>query len=140
MADDTFDLARFAAAQDPLYGRVAGELRQGRKQTHWMWFIFPQIAGLGRSAMAERYAISSLDEAVAYLAHPLLGGRLRECTRLVLAVEGRSARQIFGAPDDLKFHSSMTLFAEATPRDLIFQSALDKYFEGEPDAATLGKL
>jgi uncharacterized protein (DUF1810 family) len=133
MKDDVFDLERFIAAQDPVYGRVIGELRQGRKQTHWMWFIFPQIAGLGRSAMAELYAIRSLDEARAYLAHTLLGGRLRECTRLVLDVEGRTISQIFGNPDDLKFRSSMTLFAREEP---LFQHALDKYFGGEADTAT----
>lgn len=137
MKDDPFDLERFIAAQDPVYGRVVGELRQGRKQTHWMWFIFPQIAGLGRSAMAERYAIRSLDEARAYLAHTLLGGRLRECTRLVLNVEGRTIHQIFGDPDDLKFRSSMTLFAQ---EERLFQDALDKYFGGEVDTATLTLL
>lgn len=139
MTDDPFDLERFIAAQDPVYGRVIGELRHGRKQTHWMWFIFPQIAGLGRSAMAERYAIRSLDEARAYLAHTLLGGRLRECTQLVLDVEGRTARVIFGNPDDLKFHSSMTLFAQA-PDKLPFRDALKKYFDGEPDVATISLL
>ena len=137
MKDDPFDLERFIAAQDPVYGRVTGELRQGRKQTHWMWFIFPQIAGLGRSAMAERYAIRSVDEARAYLAHTLLGGRLRECTRLVLDVEGRTVSQIFGNPDDLKFRSSMTLFAR---EERLFQDALDKYFGSEADTATLTLL
>ena len=135
--DDPFNLARFVAAQDPVYGRVIQELRSGRKQSHWMWFIFPQIAGLGRSATAQRYAISSLDEARAYLAHPLLGGRLRECTQLVLDAEGRSAHEIFGSPDDLKFHSCMTLFAQADGGDGCFTRALDRYFGGGRDAMTL---
>jgi uncharacterized protein (DUF1810 family) len=134
---DPFDLARFVAAQDPVYARVIAELRHGRKQTHWMWFIFPQSAGLGRSAMAERYAITSIDEAKAYLTHALLGGRLRECTALVLAVDGRSAREIFGSPDDLKFRSSMTLFAQAAPDEPAFRLALKKYFAGDGDALTL---
>jgi uncharacterized protein (DUF1810 family) len=137
---DPFDLARFVAAQDPVYARVIAELRHGRKQTHWMWFIFPQSAGLGRSAMAERYAITSIDEAKAYLTHALLGGRLRECTALVLAVDGRSAREIFGSPDDLKFRSSMTLFAQAAPDEPLFETALNRYYKGEPDEATLTKL
>ena len=135
--DDPFNLARFVAAQDPVYGRVIQELRSGRKQSHWMWFIFPQIAGLGRSAMAQHFAISSLDEARAYLAHPLLGGRLRECTQLVLDAEGRSAHEIFGSPDDLKFHSCMTLFAQADSGDSRFTRALDRYFGGGRDAMTL---
>ena len=134
--DDPFGLARFVAAQDPVYGRVVQELRSGRKQTHWMWFVFPQVSGLGRSAMAERYAISGLDEARAYLAHPLLGGRLRECTGLVLDVEGRSIHDIFGSPDDLKFHSCMTLFAEVAEEPL-FARAIGKYFGGEYDKMTL---
>ncbi|MGH6873239.1 MAG: DUF1810 domain-containing protein [Rhizomicrobium sp.] len=137
---DALDLERFIAAQDPVYARVVGELRQGRKQTHWMWFVFPQIAGLGRSAMAQHFAIASLDEARAYLAHPLLGGRLRECTGLVLAVEGRTAREIFGNPDDLKFHSSMTLFAAAAPEDQPFRKALDRYFSGRGDGVTPGLI
>ncbi|HTQ14166.1 MAG TPA: DUF1810 domain-containing protein [Rhizomicrobium sp.] len=137
---DPFDLERFIAAQDPVYSRVAMELRQGRKQTHWMWFVFPQLAGLGRSAMAERYALRSLADARAYLAHALLGGRLRECTGLVLAAEGKSAHEIFGAPDDRKFHSSMTLFAEAAPEDALFAAALDGFFGGGRDAMTLALL
>lgn len=138
-ADDPFNLARFVEAQDPVYGRVVQELRSGRKQTHWMWFVFPQIAGLGRSAMAQRYAIASLEEARAYLSHPLLGGRLRECTGLVLDIEGRDAHDIFGSPDDLKFRSCMTLFAEAADDARPFRAAIRKYF-GEPDEATLNLL
>jgi len=134
---DPFNLQRFVNAQDPVYSRVVGELRGGRKYTHWMWFVFPQIAGLGRSATAEAFAIASLAEAKAYLEHPLLGGRLRECTRLVLDVEGKSAREIFGQPDDLKFRSSMTLFARAAPDQSLFRDALLKYFDGKGDRATL---
>jgi uncharacterized protein (DUF1810 family) len=137
---DPFNLERFVAAQDPVYARAIAELRRGSKQSHWMWFIFPQIAGLGRSATAERYAITSLAEANAYLAHPLLGGRLKECTGLVQQIEGRSALQIFGRPDDLKFHSSMTLFAEAGPQEAVFRAALDRYFAGDGDMLTLSIL
>ena len=136
----SFDLQRFVDAQAPVYATVLAELRAGRKRSHWMWFIFPQIAGLGRSATARHYAIASLDEAISYLAHRLLGARLRECSALVAAIEGRSAEAIFAYPDDLKFHSSMTLFAEASPADAVFQSCLDKYFGGAPDAATLERL
>ncbi|WP_119302239.1 DUF1810 domain-containing protein [Dongia deserti] len=139
-ADDPYDLQRFVDAQNPVYDRVRGELRNGRKQSHWMWFIFPQIAGLGRSAMAQRYAISSLDEAEAYLKHPTLGPRLRECTRLVMLVERRSAHQILGSPDDMKFHSCLTLFAHAAPEDPLFRDALEKYFGGEEDSLTIAKL
>lgn len=139
-ADDPFDLQRFVEAQAPVYERVLTELREGRKRSHWMWFVFPQIAGLGSSPMAQRYAIASRAEAAAYLAHPLLGPRLRECARLVTAAEGRSIHDIFGSPDDMKFRSSMTLFAEAAPDDRDFRAALDKYFGGEPDAATLARL
>jgi uncharacterized protein (DUF1810 family) len=127
-------------AQKPHYDAVHEELRQGRKRTHWMWFIFPQIKGLGFSAMSQKYAISSIDEAKAYLAHDVLGSRLRECTQLVNAVEGRSALQIFGSPDDLKFRSSMTLFLHATPDNEPFRAALEKYFAGTPDAATVERL
>ncbi|MBV9043551.1 MAG: DUF1810 domain-containing protein [Alphaproteobacteria bacterium] len=135
--DDPYDLNRFVAAQDLVFAQVRQELRAGRKRSHWMWYVFPQIAGLGSSAMNARYAISSLDEARAYLARPLLGGRLRECVELVLAVEGRDAHAIFGSPDDMKFHSSMTLFALAVPEVPLFQRALEKYFGGVLDAATL---
>ena len=134
------DLQRFVDAQRAVYERVCAELRAGDKRSHWMWFIFPQLAGLGHSPMARRYAISSLAEARAYLEHPLLGARLEECTRLVNAVEGRSILQIFGPPDDMKFRSSMTLFSRATAHDAIFREALDKYFGGEPDRRTLELL
>ncbi|MBN8968652.1 MAG: DUF1810 domain-containing protein [Rhizobiales bacterium] len=139
MAGDD-DLQRFVEAQAPLYGRVLDELRAGRKQTHWIWFVFPQIEGLGHSAMAQRYAIASRQEAVAYLAHPVLGARLRACTALVNAVEGRSVHDIFGHPDDLKFHSSMTLFAEVSGGAAPFMPALEKYFGGARDEATLTRL
>ena len=137
---DPFALERFVAVQAGVIDRVLGELRAGRKQSHWMWFIFPQVAGLGRSPTAVHYAISSLDEARAYLAHPILGERLRECTRLVLDVKGKSAHDIFGSPDDLKFHSSMTLFAAAAPGEQIFSQALEKYFAGRGDDVTLDRL
>lgn len=127
---DPFALRRFVEAQDPVYARVLGELRGGRKWSHWMWFIFPQIAGLGSSANAQRFTISSLDEAKAYLAHPLLGARLKECTKLVLDVEGRSIHEIFDSPDDLKFRSCMTLFAEAAVDGTLFRDAIKKYFGG----------
>jgi uncharacterized protein (DUF1810 family) len=140
MPDDPFDLQRFVDAQDPVYDRVCAELRNGRKQSHWMWFVFPQIAGLGHSAMAQRYAISSLEEAKAYLAHPTLGPRLRECARLVTLVEGKSAREILGPPDDMKFRSCLTLFAHAAPEDRVFADALGKYFNGEEDPSTLARL
>ncbi|AMB43777.1 DUF1810 domain-containing protein [Methylobacterium sp. AMS5] len=140
MPDDAFDLNRFVEAQDGLYEGALAELRNGRKQSHWMWFIFPQIAGLGSSAMARRYAIRSLAEAQAYLAHPLLGERLRTCTRAANAWEGRSAHALFGAPDDVKFRSSMTLFARADPADPGFARALASFFEGRPDPLTLEKL
>jgi uncharacterized protein (DUF1810 family) len=139
-SDDPFDLQRFVDAQATVYERVRAELSNGRKQSHWMWFIFPQIAGLGHSPMAQRYAISSLDEAKAYLAHPVLGRRLRECTRLMVQVDGKPAYEILGPPDDMKFHSCMTLFARAAPQDEIFKAALDKYFDGGADASTLAKL
>jgi uncharacterized protein (DUF1810 family) len=138
--DDPFNLRRFVEAQDLVYRSVIGELRAGVKQSHWMWFVFPQVAGLGRSATAEMYAIGSLDEAKAYLAHPLLGGRLRECTQLMLDVTGKSARQILGSPDDLKFFSSMTLFAHAATDETLFRDALAKYFDKEEDPQTLRML
>ena len=139
-ANDPYDLQRFVDAQDPVYERVCGELRNGRKQSHWMWYIFPQIAGLGHSAMAQRYAISSLQEAEAYLGHPVLGPRLRECTRLMAEVEGRSALEILGPPDDMKFRSCLTLFNRAAPNDPVFRDALRKYFNGLEDARTLERL
>lgn len=137
---DPFDLQRFLDAQAPIFDQVRAELRQGRKRSHWMWFIFPQIAGLGHSAMAARYAISSLAEAQAYLAHPVLGPRLRGCTELVNDVEGRSITEILGRLDDMKFRSSMTLFAQATIDNRIFTDALQKYFGGEADSLTLDRL
>jgi len=134
-----FDLDRFVQAQNPVYRDVLAELSQGRKQSHWMWFVFPQIAGLGFSAMSQRYAIGSRKEAEAYLAHPVLGPRLIECTRLVLAVEGRTINAILGAPDDAKFRSSMTLF-DAVSDAPVFSEALGRYFAGERDGATLDIL
>ncbi|MGB7245131.1 MAG: DUF1810 domain-containing protein [Methylovirgula sp.] len=136
---ELYNLDRFVTAQAPLYGRVCDELRAGHKTSHWMWFIFPQIAGLGSSPTARFFAIASLAEAVAYLQHPVLGPRLGECTNLVNGVEGRSAFDIFGSPDDLKFRSSMTLFNEAASASdtSVFQQALDQYFAGEPDRRTL---
>jgi len=130
---DPFDLQRFVQAQKPVYERVRRELKGGRKEGHWMWFIFPQSKGLGQSAMSIHFAIDSLDEAKAYLAHAVLGPRLRECARLALDVEGRSARDIFGPIDEMKFRSSMTLFARAAPDEDIFQCCLGKYFAGGPD-------
>lgn len=141
--DDPFNLERFVEAQNGVYDRVCAELRAGKKQSHWMWFIFPQLQGLGSSEMAVRYAISSIEEAHAYLEHPTLGTRLRECTALVLALDGPSAEEIFGYPDNLKFHSSMTLFAQAatiSEEDLVFSRALDKYFSGKEDPATVQRL
>ena len=138
--DDPFDLQRFVAAQDPVYPTVRAELTRGRKQSHWMWFIFPQVAGLGHSPMARRYAMSSLEEAGAYLEHPVLGPRLRECTQLMLNVEGRPALAILGSPDDMKFRSCMTLFAHAAPGEPLFRRALERYFGGEEDALTLERL
>jgi uncharacterized protein (DUF1810 family) len=140
MQDDPFDLARFERAQAPVIASVRQELARGCKTSHWMWFVFPQLKGLGRSAMAVRYGIDSLDEAKAYAAHPVLGARLVECTALVNAVSGRSVHDIFGAPDDLKFHSSMTLFARAAPGEGAFRAALGKYFAGGEDDATLALL
>lgn len=134
---DPFHLQRFIDAQEPVFERVRAELSNGRKVSHWMWFVFPQLCGLGSSAMAEAFGISSREEAEAYLNHPLLGPRLRECTRLVNLIEGRSIQQIFGYPDDLKFRSSVTLFGNATPDNQVFKDALQKYFAGEPDPRTL---
>lgn len=133
---DPFDLPRFVRAQDPVYRDVQEELTRGRKQSHWMWFVFPQVAGLGFSAMSQRYAIASRAEARAYLAHPILGPRLIECTRLVLTVEGRTINAILGAPDDAKFRSSMTLF-DAVSNEPVFDEAFARYFSGERDRATL---
>jgi uncharacterized protein (DUF1810 family) len=137
---DAYDLDRFVAAQEGVHARALAELQAGAKRSHWMWFIFPQIAGLGSSPMAQRYAIGSLDEARAYGAHPVLGPRLRGCTAAVNAVSGRSARAIFGSPDDVKFRSSMTLFAAAVPDEPLFGQALARYFDGAPDPLTLARL
>jgi uncharacterized protein (DUF1810 family) len=142
---DRHDLGRFVRAQAPVFARVLEELRAGHKTTHWMWFIFPQIAGLGHSPTARAFAISDLSEAKAYLAHDLLGPRLTTCTKLANDIPGRSAYEIFGTPDDLKFRSSMTLFAKATSDPAIleqgvFNQALATYFRGEPDDRTLAIL
>jgi uncharacterized protein (DUF1810 family) len=137
---DTYELGRFVAAQEGVYPRALAELQAGDKRSHWMWFVVPQIAGLGASPMAQRYAIGSLAEAEAYAAHPVLGARLRACTAAVNAVAGRSAHAIFGSPDDLKFRSSMTLFARAVPGEPVFADALARYFDGVPDPRTLAKL
>jgi len=134
------DLERFVGAQAPVIDSVIAELQAGRKRSHWMWFVFPQIAGLGFSMMSQRYAIADLAEAKAYLRHPLLGPRLRQCTQLVLAQPGKTARQIFGSPDDLKFHSSMTLFAHIAERGSPFSQALEVFFDARPDPATLARL
>jgi uncharacterized protein (DUF1810 family) len=138
MGEDPYDLARFVAAQDAggTYERALGELRRGRKTSHWMWFVFPQITGLGHSAMSQKYAIRSLDEAKAYLRHPVLGPRLLECERAVAAAAAGSAEAIFGGIDALKLHSSTTLFLRAAPDEPVFQQVLDRYFGGAPDPAT----
>ena len=136
---DPFDLDRFVDAQAPVYASVLAELRRGRKQSHWMWFVFPQFAGLGLSPMSQRFALRSREEAVAYLGHGVLGPRLRECTALVNAVEGRTIHDILGSPDDLKFHSSMTLFA-AVSSEPEFAAAIAKYYGGTPDRKTLELL
>lgn len=138
--NDRYNLQRFVDAQSPVFEDVCLELHEGRKKGHWMWFIFPQIEGLGYSPPARKFAISSREEAEAYLNHPILGPRLRHCTRLITLVEGRSIDQIFGDPDDLKFHSSMTLFANATSENQVFTDALHKYFGGEPDRLTVERL
>jgi uncharacterized protein (DUF1810 family) len=138
--DDLYNLRRFIDAQEPVYERVRAELQNGQKESHWMWFIFPQIAGLGSSPMAIKFAISSRAEAAAYLEHLVLGLRLRECTRLVNSVQGRAIEQILGYPDDLKFHSSMTLFAGVAADAKDFTDALEKFYGGEFDRATLDRL
>jgi len=135
-----FDLQRFVDAQQAVYETVCAELRAAHKRTHWMWFIFPQMAGLGRSSTARHFALSGIDEAQAYLAHPLLGKRLEECCRILAALEGRTASQIFGYPDDLKLHSSLTLFAQAAPGQPLFETCLAQYFKGQRDKATLELL
>ena len=135
--NDPFDLNRFIAAQENSYESALAELAQGQKRSHWMWYIFPQIAGLGRSATAQRYALSGLGEARAYLAHPVLGERLRECCDQLLSLEGVSAHNIFGSPDDMKLRSSMTLFSAVDGQPSIFFQVLQKYYQGQMDTATL---
>jgi uncharacterized protein (DUF1810 family) len=139
--EDRFNLERFVEAQAGVIGQVCAELRAGQKRSHWMWFVFPQIHGLGSSEMAVRYAISGREEARAYLDHPVLGQRLKECAGIVVGMEGKSVEDIFGYPDNLKFHSSMTLFAEVEgPSERVFHKALKKYFGGQVDKATLERL
>ena len=137
---DVHNLQRFLDAQSNIYSQVITELQQGSKRTHWIWFIFPQMAGLGFSQTASYYGIKSIDEARSYLKQPILGERLRECVRLVLNVKGKTARQIFGSPDDLKFCSSMTLFQQASPDNSLFAKALDQYYQGKADTRTLQLL
>lgn len=135
-----YDLSRFHDAQASIYQQALAELRAGRKQSHWMWFVFPQIDGLGMSAMAQRYAIGSLAEASAYLADPVLGRRLLECVAAVLAVPGKSAHEIFGSPDDMKFRSSLTLFAATAADPTMFEAALQRFYGGVPDSRSLTLL
>jgi len=137
---DEHDLRRFVTAQEGVYESALSELRAGRKTSHWMWFVFPQIAGLGRSATAQRYAIASLAEAEAYLAHPVLGPRLLECARTLTQLSGLSAEQIFGSVDAQKLKSSMTLFARAAPDQPLFRDVLARYFDGAEDQETLRRL
>lgn len=136
MDNDPFNLQRFADAQSAVMDDVLIELAQGRKRTHWMWFVFPQLAALGQSRRAQHYGISTLAEARAYLQHPVLGERLRTCCRLLLQMEGRSAHQIFGSPDDVKLRSCLTLFRLAEPAEPLFTQCLDKYYAGQQDART----
>jgi uncharacterized protein (DUF1810 family) len=140
--DDPYDLGRFVAAQDAggTYDRATAELRSGRKTSHWMWFIFPQIAGLGQSPTSRTYAISSPDEARAYLAHPVLGPRLLECARIVASLPGTSAESVFGGIDAIKLRSSMSLFLRAAPAEPVFREVLDRFFAGQLDPATLDRL
>jgi uncharacterized protein (DUF1810 family) len=138
--NDPFKLQRFVDAQNGVIERVYSELRSGRKRSHWMWFVFPQISGLGSSVTAQRFAISSLAEATAYLDHPVLAPRLKTCTELVNAIKGHTIEDVFGYPDYRKFHSSITLFARAAPGEPVFRAALDKFYGGKPDALTLDRL
>jgi uncharacterized protein (DUF1810 family) len=142
MTSDPYDLERFVAAQDACgtYAAAVGELRAGRKIGHWMWFVFPQITGLGTSEMSRRYAISSPEEAHAYLEHPILGDRLHECARILIELDGTTADDVFGPVDAMKLRSSMTLFARAAPADPLFAAVLDRYFGGLPDEATDARL
>jgi uncharacterized protein (DUF1810 family) len=138
--NDPFDLQRFIDAQAPTHQQALAELQAGRKQSHWMWYVFPQLAGLGNSDMARRYGISGRDEALAYWQHSVLGDRLARCCEALLEWQGRSATQIMGSPDDMKLRSSMTLFAAVAPDQLLFRAVLEAFFEGKPDAVTLSKL
>ncbi|MFK5665787.1 DUF1810 domain-containing protein [Pseudomonas shirazica] len=135
-----FDLQRFVETQNPVYDQVMQELQAGRKRSHWMWYVFPQLDGLGHSAMAERYALAGIDEARAYLAHPLLGPRLQACVTALLQHHDKSAREMLGSPDYLKLRSCLTLFAQAAPGNPLFQLALVQFYDGEPDALTLAML
>ncbi len=138
--DDPHALQRFVDAQQGVYPQALAELRAGAKASHWMWFVFPQLRGLGASAMAQHYGLAGLAEAQAYWQHPLLGPRLAQCTQAMLALDGRSARQVLGTPDDLKFRSCMTLFMQAVPDAPMFRQALERYFDGQPDPLTLARL
>ena len=138
--DDPYHLQRFLDAQEGTFETALGELARGRKESHWMWFIFPQIEGLGRSSTARRYAIKSRAEAEAYLRHPVLGARLQQSAKALLRVEGKTATQVMGSPDDLKLRSSMTLFALVAGEEIVFQQVLDKYYGGEKDAKTLAAI
>jgi uncharacterized protein (DUF1810 family) len=138
--NDPYNLQRFVEAQNPVFEQVCAELRAGRKSRHWMWFVFPQIKGLGNSETSRKFAIASRAEAEAYLEHPILGARLRECSRLVTLVHGRTAVEIFGPTDELKLRSSLTLFSAVTSDNKVFVDALQKYFAGEPDDRTLLNL
>src|SRR6266550_4766638 len=131
------ELSRFVRAQDEVYDTVLSELRSGRKTSHWMWFVFPQFAGLGTSEISQFYAIKSIGEARAYLEHPILGPRLTECSEALLSIRGRSAREIFGSPDDMKLKSCMTLLASISPVGSVFEKVLDHYYNGERDDRTL---
>ena len=137
---DKFDLERFVKAQEATFDSALAELKAGLKETHWMWFIFPQVSGLGSSEIARRFAIKSIEEAREYLEHPVLGPRLKRCAQALLGIEGKSATDIFSSPDDLKLRSSMTLFSFLAGKDSVFQSVLDKYFDGEPDRRTIDLL
>ena len=140
LGTDPHELSRFVPAQERDYARALSEIRNGQKQSHWMWYIFPQFSGLGSSSMSQRYSIKSIAEAKAYLAHPVLGPRLLECAEAVLGVEGRSALDIFDSPDDMKLRSCATLFARVSSAGSVFDRLLEKYFQGEPDGETLRRL